>query len=151
MLVNEVDKQRRTRAHGILTGWINWLNHWSAHYEWAVGDTRWAVWVAGGVASFAVIQSLGMSAYPDDFRNTLSATTQRWLGVYPPRPRRIAMSIGLLSSMGMFAAHVLTNPPPHRAYPDPDPRFVGYRPWDMGALPAPSLDGVGRPPAAATA
>lgn len=85
-------------------------------------DKRWGAWVLSCLASFAVLQALGFRDYPD-YKHTLSATTRRWLGVYPQRPRRLASTMGMLGLFGVYLGHTLTQPPPYHAYPDPDERF----------------------------
>ena len=104
-------------------GWIHGATHIARHYHWIKSDFRWFAWIAGGVASFAVIQGRGFADYPDP-RHTLSAFSRRWLGVYPPRQRRIAASVGLVGALGVFAAHVLVQPALPERYPDPDPRYA---------------------------
>lgn len=88
----------------------------------AKSDYWWAGWVAGGLATFAVIEAMAFAEYPD-YRHTLTAATRRWMGIYPTRPRRYVSSIGMVSGFTMLAVHFLAGPPSFARYPDPDQRF----------------------------
>jgi hypothetical protein len=115
------------RKPGVLTGWAHGAAYLARNYTLLKSDARWAAWIAGGVASFTVLQGMGFAEYPDH-RHTLSAFSRRWLGVYPKRPRRIAASIGFLGALGVIAGHFLVDPPPYEQnFPDPNARYEALK------------------------
>lgn len=89
-----------------------------------------------GLGVFVLLQTRAVAQYPDT-RHTLSATTRRWLGVYPARPRRAASAAGLLGAFGALAAHFLVDPPYHQRYTDPGMYLikVGRVPGNDGEAP----------------
>lgn len=86
-------------------------------------DWAWMAWLAGGAATFTVLQRRARAAYPD-YQHTLSATTRRWLGVFPQRGRRLPLSVGLAGLFGLLAAHFVSEPPLCHRFPDAVPYYM---------------------------
>jgi len=68
----------------------------------------WATWAIATLVSFGVME--GLALHDRRGYDTLTATTRRWLGIYPAKPlRRITIPLfatTLLVFIGWFLPHI---------------------------------------------
>lgn len=69
-------------------------------------EKQWLAWFLGSLGVFIYLESKAIRR--KNSGGTLTAATRKALGLYPPKPWRLAGAAGFVAFFGWFVAHIVT-------------------------------------------